>query len=103
VANRLHAVILELVPGGYSGEIYANKVERLLDAFEPRGAVAGARKELAEELLGDLCRLDGQLAELEERLVAVVAASGTTTTNIFGVGPVLAAIRRPDRRRAPFR
>ena len=92
VANRLHAVILELVPGGYTGEIYASKVERLLEAFEPAGAVAAARKELAEELLGDLRRLDGQLAELKERLAAVVAASGTTTTKIFGVGPVVAAI-----------
>ena len=38
VVNRLHAVILELVPGGYGGEIYASKVERLLEAFEPAGA-----------------------------------------------------------------
>ena len=57
-----------------------------------RGAIAAARKELAEELLGDLRRLDIQLAELKERLAAVVAASGTTTTKIFGVGPVVAAI-----------
>ena len=65
---------------------------RLLEAFEPAGAIAAARKELAEELLGDLARLDTQLAELKERLAAVVAASGTTTTKIFGVGPVVAAI-----------
>ncbi len=92
VANRLHAVILELVPGGYSGEIYASKVARLLEELEPVGAVATARKELAEELLGDLRRLDTQLAELKQRLAAVVTASGTTTTKIFGVGPVVAAI-----------
>ncbi len=65
---------------------------RLLEAFEPAGAIAAARKELAEELLGDLARLDIQLAELKERLAAVVAASGTTTTKSFGVGPVVAAI-----------
>jgi transposase len=92
VANRLHAVILELVPGGYTGEIYANKVARLLEALEPAGAVPAARKELAEELLGDLRRLDTQLKELKERLAVVVAASRTTTTRIFGVGPVVAAI-----------
>ena len=92
VANRLHAVILELVPGGYAGEIYAAKVARLLEAIEPAGAVAAARAELASELLGDLRRLDGQLKELRERLAAVVAASGTTTTKVFGVGPVVAAI-----------
>ncbi len=92
VANRLHAVILELVPGGCTGEIYASKVARLLEELEPVGAVAAARKELAEELLGDLRRLGTQLAELKERLAAVVTASGTTTTKIFGVGPVVAAI-----------
>ena len=44
------------------------------------------------ELLADLRRLDSQIKELRERLAAVVAASGTTTTKIFGVGPVVAAI-----------
>jgi len=92
VADRLHAVILELVPGGYKGEIYANKVERLLEALEPTGAVASARKEMAEELLADLRRLGTQLAEVKERLEAALTASGTTTTKIFGVGPVVAAI-----------
>ncbi len=91
VANRLHGIILELVPGGYAGEIYASKLADLLEDFQPVGAVAAARKELAEELLGDLGRLDAQLGELQERLAAVVAASGsTTTTRIFGVGPVVA-------------
>ncbi len=92
VANRLHAVILELVPGGYSGEIYASKVARLLEELEPVGAVATTRQELGEELLGDLRRLGTQLAELKQRLAAVVTASATTTTKIFGVGPVVAAI-----------
>jgi hypothetical protein len=63
-----------------------------LEALEPNGVVAAARKELAEELLGGLRRLGLQLAELNRRLAAVVAASGTTTTKEFGVGPVVAAI-----------
>jgi hypothetical protein len=42
--------------------------------------------------VGDLRRLDTQLAELKERLAAVVAASGTTTTKVFGVGLAEAAI-----------
>ncbi len=92
VANQLHAVMLELVPGGYRGEMFAAKAARLLEALEPVGAVAAARKELAEELLGDLGRLDAQLKDLQERLADVVRASGTTTTKIFGVGPVVAAI-----------
>ena len=61
MANQLHAVVLELVAGGYGGEMYASETARLLEALEPAGAVAAARKELAEELLGDQRRLDGQL------------------------------------------
>jgi hypothetical protein len=66
VANRLHAVLLELVPGGYAGEIYAARAARVLEALEPAGAVASARVELATELLGDVARLDGQLKEPKE-------------------------------------
>ena len=69
----------------------------MLEAFDPVGAVAGARNELAEELLGDLRRLDAQLAELKKRLAAVVRRRAPPSTEVFGVGPVVAGHR--DRRR----
>jgi transposase len=91
VACRLHAVLCELVAGGVPEEIYAGKAASLLADVEPDSAVAAARVELAEELLDDLRRVDRQLAESKKRLEQVVTASGTTTINIFGVGPVVAA------------
>jgi len=91
IACRLHAVLCDLVAGGVPDEIYAGKAAELLDGVEPDSAVAAARVELAHELLDDLRRVDAQLAESKKRLAAVVAASGTTTTNVFGVGPVVAA------------
>jgi transposase len=91
VACRLHAVLCELVAGGIPDEIYAEKAASLLAKMEPDSAIAAARVELATELLDDLRRVDRQLAESKKRLEQVVAASGTTTTNIFGVGPVVAA------------
>ncbi len=63
----------------------------MLANIEPDTAVAAARVELAEELLDDLRRVDRQLAESKKRLEQVVAASGTTTVDIFGVGPIVAA------------
>jgi transposase len=90
IACRLHAVLCELVAGGVPDEIYAEAALLLADV-EPDSAVAAARVELAEELLDDLRRVDRQLAESKKRLEQVVAASGTTTINIFGVGPVVAA------------
>jgi transposase len=53
--------------------------------------VAAARVELAHELLDDLRRVDHRIKESKKRLAQVVAASGTTTINIFGVGPLVAA------------
>ncbi len=91
IACRLHAVLCDLVAGGIPDEIYAEKAALLLADIEPDTAVAVARVELAHELLDDLRRVDHQRAESKKRLEEVVAASGTTTIDIFGVGPVVAA------------
>jgi transposase len=91
VADSLHAVICELVAGGLPKEISVAKATRALEGFEPVGAVQAARKEFAWDLVEDLCQLDDKLKQVKERLMAVVAASRTTTTGIFGVGPVIAA------------
>ena len=47
----------------------------MLEGLRPAGTVAAARKELAEQLFSDLCRLDHQMKELRQRLAEVVAAS----------------------------
>jgi transposase len=92
IANRLHAVLLELVPGGFTGEISPVKAERILDQVQPADAVAAARVELATELLEDLRRNNHQRRELVKRIAQVVAATGTSTTGIHGVGPIVAAM-----------
>jgi transposase len=92
IACRLHSLLCELVAGGVPDEISAEKAERLLADVDAAGAVAAARVELAEELLDDLRRLDAQIKESRKRLDQVVRASGTTTIDVFGVGPVVAAL-----------
>ena len=92
VACRLHAVLCELVPGGISKEITAAHASRVLESAKPAGAVELARCELAAEFLDDLRRIDTQMRDTKKKLTAAVRASGTTTTGIFGVGPVIAAI-----------
>jgi transposase len=91
VVCRLHAVLCDLVPGGIAGEISAAQATRLLDELEPEGAVAVARHELACDLVTDLGRLDTQLRETKKRIAATVTASKTTMTEVFGVGPIIAA------------
>ena len=91
VACRLHAVLCELVPGGVPEEITAAHAARILCSAQPSGAAGQARGELAAELLADMRRLDAQMRESKKKLAVAVKASGTSLTDLFGVGPVIAA------------
>lgn len=51
-----------------------------------------AKVELAAELIADVCHLDEQMAASKRRIAAAVKASGTTLTQLYGVGPVVAAM-----------
>jgi transposase len=94
---RLHALLCELLPGGrISKEISAGKAEKVLADLEPRGAVASARYELAEAFIDDLRRIDEQIRDTKKRITAAVTASKTTVTEIFGAGPVIAAMVKGD-------
>jgi transposase len=53
--------------------------------------VEAARCELAAALLDDLRRIDAQLGDAKAKLTTAVRASGTSLTEVFGVGPVVAA------------
>jgi transposase len=88
---RLHALLCELIPGGVADEITAGQAARLLDQISPSEPVAQARCELAAELLADIRHLDARRREARAKLAAAVKASGTSLTEVFGVGPVIAA------------
>ena len=90
VVCRLHAVLCELIPGGISKEITAAHATQLLESITPSPAVGAARCELAAAFLEDLRRTDAQLRDTKKKLDIAVRASGTTLTEIFGVGPVVA-------------
>ena len=90
---RLHALLCEMVPGGgITKELSVSKARKVLEAFDATGAVAAARYDLAESFIEDLARIDAQMRETKKKIQAAVTASGATVTNIFGVGPVVAAI-----------
>jgi transposase len=91
VVCRMHAVLCQLIPGGVSKRITAGQAARILAAAEPRGAAGAARWQLAAQFLTDLRRIDIQRRDIHKKLAAAVQASGTTVTEIFGVGPAVAA------------
>ena len=88
---RLHALICLLIPGGMSQRLSADRAAKVLRGIRPTEAVMLERKHMALELLADVRRVDQQLAALGERITAAVEASGTTVTDVYGVGPIMAA------------
>jgi transposase len=90
--NRLHGLLRDLLPGGVTGKLSAERAARILQGVRPKGsASARLRRRLASEVLRDVRTLDRKIADLDGRIEAEVEASGTTLTQIFGIGPILAA------------
>jgi transposase len=89
--NRLHGLLRDLVPGGVAGRLSTHRGARILRSIRPKGAPAHLRRRLASEVLRDIRTLDRKIADLTERIEEEVGASGTSLTEIFGIGPILAA------------
>lgn len=89
---RMHSLLIELDPGGITKEINASDVDRFLAEVSPATPAEQIRFELAAELLDDIRRLDEQLKASHKRIRTAVAASGTSVTDVFGVGPIIAAM-----------
>jgi transposase len=90
--NRLHGLLRDLLPSGVAGKLSADRVARILRGMRPRGCASDRlRRRLASEVLRDVRMLDRKIVDLNTRVETEVEASGTTLTEIFGVGPILAA------------
>jgi transposase len=91
VVGRMHSLLVELAPGGIAKEINASDVDRFLVELSPATPVEQTRYDLAVELLDEIRHLDAQLKASHKRIRAAVSASGTTVTDLFGIGPIIAA------------
>jgi transposase len=90
--NRLHGLLRDLLPGGVARTLSADRAARILRGIRPRGGTSDRlRRRLASEVLPDVRTLNRKIADLNARIEAEVEASGTTLTEIFGIGPILAA------------
>jgi len=90
VVCRLHAVLCELIPGGYPGQLRACGAKKVLEEIEPATPADHARLLLAWQLHDDLVRIDGQRRATKKHMNLAVTASKTTVTEVFGVGPFVA-------------
>jgi len=88
---RLHALVRELVAGGIRKEVVVSQADQLLASITPTTATQRQRVELAVETLEEIRMLDAKLKPSKQRITDAVNASSTTLTDIFGVGPIIAA------------
>jgi transposase len=89
---RLHALVGELVPGGIDKEVVVNQARSLLEEIALEDVAAVERHRQAVELVDEVDHLDVVMRDSRARITAAVSASGTTLTEIFGVGPIVAAM-----------
>jgi transposase len=89
--NRLHRLLVDLVPAGAGRNLTANRAAALLGQVAATNPPAVTRHQLAQELIVDVRDLDRRIAAVEKRIATAVTQSKTSLVELFGVGPVLAA------------
>lgn len=89
--NRLHRLLLELVPGGAKQFLSTRQARALIGTIKPRDIVGKTRRRLVVELIGELEGIDKKIKTAEKDLKELVAARGSTLMELRGIGPSGAA------------
>ena len=89
--SQLHALLLELIPGGAKKNLSAAQAKQLLAGVRPRDVAGKTRRRLAAELVADLERLHVRKKAADKELRELVAATGTGLLDLHGIGPSGAA------------
>ncbi len=91
MVSQLHQLLLELIPGGAKKDLSAAQAKVLLATVRPRDAAGKTRRRVAAELIGDLERIYARKKAANKELNELLAATGTTLTELNGIGPSGAA------------
>jgi transposase len=92
VINRIHRMLLEILPGGAKKFLTRGQASYLLrTAPEPVGIVAQTRHDLARELIDELTVIDVKIRAADKHLRQLVTANGSSLTELNGIGPSGAA------------
>ena len=91
LANRAHAELGGLHPG------YQHSIPNLTSQARVQAALTlicgddSVRADLCRRQLQRMLTIDAEAAQLKREIAALVAATGTTLTDLHGVGPLVAA------------
>jgi transposase len=84
--NRLHQLLLELVPGGAKKFLSAAQARALLNTVRPRDVVGRTRRQLASELITELAVIDKKIKAANLQLTELVNAAGSNLLELNGIG-----------------
>jgi transposase len=89
--NRIHKLLLELLPGGAKKYLSAAQARALLNTIRPRDLVGRTRRRLASELITELVQVDKKTKAADKELRELVEATGSSLQDLHGIGPSGAA------------
>ena len=89
--NRLHRILLELLPGGAKTFLSSHQARALVATVRPREIVGKTRRRLAVELIVEIEGIDKRIKAIKKELTALVTDRGSTLLELNGVGPSGAA------------
>ena len=88
---RLHAMLAVLKPGGMGHRLSAKQAARMLGGIRGLDTVGEQRRQMAKTHISDIRRLDRDLEAIKAQIRTAVTDVDTSVTDIYGVGPVVAA------------
>jgi transposase len=91
MVSQLHRLLLELIPGGAKTSLSAAQAKVLLARVRPRDAAGKTRRRVAAELIADLQQVYDRSKAADKELTALLKETGTTLTQLRGIGPSGAA------------
>ncbi|NQE69072.1 transposase [Nocardia gamkensis] len=89
--NRIHRLLLELVPGGAKKFLSAMQARALAETVVPGDAAARVRLRMVSELIDDLGVIDRKTKAAGKELKQLVLARVSTLMDLHGIGPCGAA------------
>jgi transposase len=89
---RLHALLCLVIEGGTGRHLDVARATKLLAGVSAGDAITVARRATCAQFVAEIGVLDEALAATRAGTGAAVAASTTTVTAVYGVGPIGAAI-----------
>ena len=89
---RLHAVLCLLIEGGTGRSLSTTRAVKLLAGVAIGDPIIAERVATCRQYVAELEALDQALVDIRARTVSAVDASKTTVIDVYGVGPIGAAI-----------